>query len=199
MEHYHIAWWNLENLFDTQDSQLRPDWLQKELKKELKEWNQEILDCKIKQLSKIILKMNQERGPDILGVCEIENEHVLDLLIGSLSHSGQNYSVAHHDTSDGRGIDVAFIYDSDKFESEGQYFHVVLKRTATRDLFQVNLKNFSWKCVDSYWKSLAFQEGRYYAFRTISHYCSRNSELQEQKNFRKKGRKLFNCCYGRFQ
>jgi len=140
MQEYHIAWWNLENLFDVDNSASRPAWLQKELKKELKGWDQAILARKISQLAKIIQQMNQGTGPDILGVCEVENKPVLDLLVNSLQPLGRNYDVAHHDTSDQRGIDVAFIYDKSKFDYEGQFFCTILKRTATRDIFQVNLK-----------------------------------------------------------
>lgn len=141
MREYHIAWWNLENLFDVKDSTQRPDWLKKTLKKELEGWDQTVLDKKISQLSKIISKMNDGNGPDILGVCEVENKPVMDRLVDILRSSlGLNYEVAHHDTSDERGIDVAFIYDTDKFKFERQFFHVILKRTGTRDLFQVNLK-----------------------------------------------------------
>jgi len=140
MNEYFIAWWNLENLFDVENSLQRPLWLRSRLRSELAGWNQQILDKKISQLTKIISKMNGDQGPDILGVCEVENQPVLQLLVTRLSGVGRNYQIAHHDTSDERGIDVAFIYDAAKFTVERQFFHVVLKRTATRDLFQVNLR-----------------------------------------------------------
>lgn len=136
---YYLSWWNLENLFDVVDSTQRPDWLKAELKSELVGWDKAVLDKKINQLTKIISKLNSGNLPDILGVCEVENKPVMDLLVNSLNSLGRNYEVAHHDTSDKRGIDVAFIYDVDKFTFERQFFHVILKRTGTRDLFQVNL------------------------------------------------------------
>jgi endonuclease/exonuclease/phosphatase family metal-dependent hydrolase len=138
MDEYYIAWWNLENLFDVENSSQRPDWLQKELKKELKGWNQGVLDRKIQQLSGIISQMNGGNGPDLLGVCEVENNPVLEQVVDSLDPLGRAYEIAHHDCKDLRGIDVAFIYDSDSFKSKEQFCHIVLKRTATRDLFQVN-------------------------------------------------------------
>lgn len=84
--------------------------------------------------------MNNNSGPDILGVCEVENKPVMDQLVNSLGALGRNYKVVHHNTSDERGIDVAFIYDGDKFTFEGHISHFILKRTATRDLFQVDFK-----------------------------------------------------------
>lgn len=140
MNEYFIAWWNLENLFDVENSSQRPLWLRSRLRSELAGWNQQILDKKVSQLAKIISQMNGNHGPDILGVCEVENQPALELLVAGLSGLGRNYQIAHHDTSDDRGIDVAFIYDAAKFTVERQFFYVVLKRTATRDLFQVNLR-----------------------------------------------------------
>jgi hypothetical protein len=138
---YHVAWWNLENLFDVEDSPHRTEHLKNVVKGELKGWSGEVLSKKITQLSTIISKMNAGSGPDVLGICEVENKPVMDQLVGSLDGLGRNYQVAHHDCSDKRGIDVAFIYDGDAFTQEGEDFHVILKRTATRDLYQVELKS----------------------------------------------------------
>ena len=32
MVNYYVAWWNLENLFDVEDSAQRPEWLQRQLR-----------------------------------------------------------------------------------------------------------------------------------------------------------------------
>ncbi len=143
MTDYFITWWNVENLFDTFDSPKREDWLQKKLKGELKDWDANILKKKISQLGKIIKQMNNDSGPDILGVCEIENRKVLEDLIKELSTLPHNYDIAHADTKDGRDIDVGFIYDKNKFNVNETYSHFVLKRTTTRDLFQVNMETTS--------------------------------------------------------
>ncbi|NIM12480.1 MAG: endonuclease/exonuclease/phosphatase [Candidatus Aminicenantes bacterium] len=142
MKTYFIGWWNVENLFDVFDSQDRPEWLQKQLEEELEGWTGEVLDKKIRQLSSIIVKMNNGRGPDILGVCEIENENVMKKLAVKVEEglNHRSYDVVHHDTKDQRGIDVAFIYDREKFRAGEPFSHVVLKRNATRDIFQVNFE-----------------------------------------------------------
>ncbi|MCP4362375.1 MAG: endonuclease/exonuclease/phosphatase [Chloroflexi bacterium] len=137
---YQIAFWNLENLFDIEDSPRRSDRLQRVIGKDLKGWTQPLLDRKTNQLASIIRQMNDGRGPDILGICEVENDHVLRLLVQALAPLGRNYSIAHHDMSDNRGIDVGFIYDDDLFTNEAQFSHVVMRRTATRDIFQVNFR-----------------------------------------------------------
>ena len=73
---YFIAWWNVENLFDVYDSPHRPAWLQRALNSELRGWDENILNSKLDQLCKVIVAMNDGAGPDLLGVCEVENEAV---------------------------------------------------------------------------------------------------------------------------
>lgn len=140
MSNYYVAWWNLENLFDVENSTQRPAWLQQKLANELQGWNDQVLNQKVAQLASIISKMNGGAGPDLLGVCEVENKPAMDRLANALNLAGRAYHVAHHDTQDQRGIDVAFIYDSNLLEAHEQFFHVIVKREATRDLFQVNFR-----------------------------------------------------------
>lgn len=186
MECYYIGWWNLENLFDVFDSNHRPDWLQRQLNRELIGWDETILDRKISQLARIIMQMNQGIGPDVLGVCEVENEPVMQRLADSLAPLGRDYAIAHHDTEDSRGIDVGFIYDRQKFNLEMKFTHVVLKRQATRDLFQINLKTQSGHdliLVGNHWPSrlegvLESEPYRIVAGETLSYW---NSRILEEK------------------
>ena len=137
---YFIAFWNLENLFDVEDSPRRSEKLQRALGESIEGWTQDLLNKKVAQLASIITQMNDGNGPDMLGVCEVENDHVLNLLIDALAPLGRNYKVQHHDMSDRRGIDVGFIYDEDLFTFSQMFNHVVMRRTATRDILQVNFK-----------------------------------------------------------
>src|ERR671914_2916080 len=109
MPDYYVACWNVENLFDEENSPRRTEKLERALRGELRAWSREVLDRKIQQLASIIRQMNGGKGPDLLGVCEIENEFVLDLLVSALGSLNRDYRIAHADTSDLRGIDVAFI------------------------------------------------------------------------------------------
>lgn len=138
---HNIYWWNLENLFDIQTSSNRPEWLQKQLNSELKGWTQAVLDQKLDNLCSIIAKMNNGLGPDILGVCEIENEAVVQMLLSRLEQKlNRSYNIAHHDTKDKRGIDIALIYDKNMYKTDGHIFSLeIMKRNATRDLLQINL------------------------------------------------------------
>ena len=139
-EHF-IYWWNLENLFDVANSKERPEWIQKQIKRELKGWTSAVLDKKIANIASILQKMNDGKGPDILGVCEIENEAVVQRLMDRVGKVlNRTYKVLHHDSKDKRGIDIAIIYDTAKYEDDGRMFSLeVMKRNATRNLFQVNL------------------------------------------------------------
>ena len=135
-----IAFWNVENLFDVETAE-RPEKIRKMVRKELKGWNDAILGIKLAQLSKVIRSMHDGAGPDILGVCEIESRIVLEKLVARIaSDGGRTYQIAHADTSDNRGIDVAFLYDPAiaSTSPEEMFQHWIVKRYATRELFQVN-------------------------------------------------------------
>lgn len=187
MVEYFLAWWNLENLFDVENSPTRPAWLQKRLHGELKGWNQAVLNSKLVQLAKVIKKMNNDHGPDILGVCEVENEVVMNQLVAKLAPLGRNYAIAHEDTQDKRGIDVGFIFDADKFSFEQKFSHAIMKREATRELFQVNLKTKpaggDLVLVGNHWPSrsggeLQSEPYRMMAGETLSYWLKR---IQEEK------------------
>ena len=183
---YFIAWWNVENLFDVFSSTTRPSWLQTTLNNELTGWDSTVLSQKISQLSQIIMKMNNENGPDILGLCEIENIEVLDMLRVALYPLNRKYAIAHVDMEDARGIDIAFIYDKTIFNYEEQFNYVVRKRTATRDIFQVNFKTNSGKdliFVGNHWPaktggSLESEPYRIIAAETLSYWIERILEIK---------------------
>ena len=104
--------------------------------------------------------MNGGAGPDLLGVWEVENRFVLELLVAQLGGPlpARHYEIVHADTTDARGIDVAFIYDRDLFTvAAGEvFFHVVMRRNATRQLVQVNFTTLSgrtWSVFGNHWPS----------------------------------------------
>jgi hypothetical protein len=157
---YYLAWWNLENLFDEENSPRRTEKLQRAIGADVVGWTPARRDRKIAQLASVITQMNAGAGPDLLGVCEVENRFVLELLVtalgGSLTH--RNYDIVHADTDDARGIDVAFIYDRDLFDApeDEVFFHVVMRRNATRELVQVNFnthRNRTWSIFGNHWPS----------------------------------------------
>jgi len=181
---YQIAFWNLENLFDVENSPRREDKLQRAIGKDLAGWTQALLDRKVSQLGSIIRKMNGGHGPDMLGVCEVENKYVMDLLVQQLAPLGRKYAVVHHDMSDHRGIDVAFVYDATLFTFKDYFWHVVMRRTATRDILQVNFetrKGRLFVVLGNHWPSRSGGEltsgYRAIAGETIAYFHQRIQEL----------------------
>lgn len=142
METYHIAWWNVENLFDEEHSPRRTEKLARTLGAAITGWTPELRDTKISQLASVIARLNGGAGPDLMGVCEIENEFVLAALAAAVNLllPGRTYQTVHADTVDERGIDVAYLYDPARFTAppDQRFQHVVMRRTATREIFQVN-------------------------------------------------------------
>jgi len=174
---YHIAFWNLENLFDIENSPRRTDKVARALGKSIKGWTQALLDRKITQLSSIIQQMNLNRGPDLLGICEVENKFVVELLIQSLALLGKNYQVIHSDSPDQRGIDVAFIYDENLFKvplplEDNVFSHFVLRRTATRDILQVTFQTVAHQrqliVLGNHWPSRSGGQAESEAYRAMA-------------------------------
>ena len=137
-----VAFWNLENLFAPEGYPDREPWIAKALASELKGWTQALFETKVVQLASVITRMNAGQGPDILGVCEVENAYVVEALVSRLGSAGggRRYSVIHVDSKrDRRGIDTAFIYDAAKLavDPAAVFSHFVMRRTGTRDITQV--------------------------------------------------------------
>lgn len=138
MPNINIAWWNLENLFD-HETAIRDDELKSKLKAELKGWTVNVRNKKVSQLASIIELMFNGDGPALLGVCEVENEAVMERLANAINIPGRNYSVVSHESDDARGIDTSFIIDTNELTVVSTDHQVVIKRSATRDLFWVRL------------------------------------------------------------
>jgi exonuclease III len=149
MEEYFIAWWNLENLYDVDNSAQRSDRLKEILKEELIGWNDEVLNNKISQLAKVVSNMNDDNGPDILGVCEVEDGPVINKLVKKIKELiPRDYKVVHDQYDDKRCIEIGFIFDASKFEiakdsktgTDLVFSHDVLREEATRNILQINMK-----------------------------------------------------------
>ncbi len=169
MRTYHLAWWNVENLFDEEDAVAlgrRTDKVFRAIQNDIAGWTPQLRDRKIEQLASVIASMNRGRGPDLLGVGEVENLFVVQRLVDAVNSvlpAPRDYQVVHADTDDGRGIDVAFIYDDTLLDvplplEESVFFHVVMRRNATREIVQVNFKMRSpaartWAVFGNHWPS----------------------------------------------
>ncbi|HLT49991.1 endonuclease [Aequorivita nionensis] len=114
---YTVAFYNLENLFDTKND---PKTLDDDFTPGTEmDWNEKRYNKKLKKLGQIISQIGYaetSHPPVLLGVAEVENETVLHDLINSKFLKSKNYGYAHFDSPDERGIDTALLYRKDYFE-----------------------------------------------------------------------------------
>jgi 5'-nucleotidase (lipoprotein e(P4) family) len=132
-----LSFWNVENLFDTlDDPHVEGD--EEFTPSGPNQWTEERLAIKLKNLAAVISAMHDGRGPDVLGLAEIENRSVLERLIKSLEPLGRNYQIVHQDSPSGRGIDCALLYDASVFGLKQAKFHHV-DAEDTRDIVEAEL------------------------------------------------------------
>jgi hypothetical protein len=111
-QNYHIAFYNVENLFDTINSDNTSD---TEFTPQGKvPWTSERYNNKKEKLASVIAAMNKEL-PDIFGMCEVENINVVKDLITTGKLQEMKYGIVHYDSPDERGIDVALLYNKCNF------------------------------------------------------------------------------------
>lgn len=133
-----VAFWNLQNLFDTTPSDIAADLgFTPE-----QGWTPAIFDQKIGNLAEAIRLMFGGAMPDLFGLCEIETKELVEQLIALIDPAGlKNYRVAHVDSPDIRGIDTSLFYSANVFELAGvPEGHLIFLRYPTRDIFQVPLR-----------------------------------------------------------
>lgn len=131
-----VAFWNLQNLFDIEVSPIAADLDFTPVHG----WDRRAFEAKVSGLAEIIRLMFDGRGPDLLGICEIENERVAHALIDAIGRD--DYALAHVEHPDIRGIDTSLIYSTRLFELDESRLrgHLVHLRFPTRDIFEVHLK-----------------------------------------------------------
>ena len=111
-----VAFYNLENLFDTENDTLIFD---DDRTPEGKDnWTHERYNQKLDNLSKVLLEIGSDitkTSPDVIGICEVENLKVIEDLINHPALLSKNYGIVHFDSPDERGIDVALLYKKGVF------------------------------------------------------------------------------------
>lgn len=111
-----VGFYNVENLFDTKNDTLIDD--EEFLPEGTKAWTEDKYQEKIANIASVISQLGKELckdGLSLIGVSEIENEKVLEDLIRHPILSQRKLGILHHESSDKRGIDVAMIYDTEKY------------------------------------------------------------------------------------
>ena len=108
-----VAFYNVENLFDTEEDPYRLD--EEFLPTSEKKWNKARYEDKLAKLAQVIAAMNY---PELLGLAEVENEAVLRDLVERSDLADAGYDIVHYDSPDVRGIDVALLYRTAFFTPE---------------------------------------------------------------------------------
>lgn len=107
-----VMFYNTENLFDavndstTDDEEFLPDGARK--------WTNSRYHKKLDAVSRVIIAAGGWQIPDVVGLCEVENNQVITDLTehGILAEIG--YSFIHYDSPDSRGIDICMLYRPEK-------------------------------------------------------------------------------------
>jgi endonuclease/exonuclease/phosphatase family metal-dependent hydrolase len=140
---YTIAFYNQENLFDTIDDPHKND--NEFLPDSKKEWNTQKYQNKLHNMARVIASMNDGKGPDMIGLCEVENDAVLNDLVKQESLQKASYHFAHFESPDERSIDNALLYNSKKLQPVYQVAYPVVFADApnskTRDILLVKLQS----------------------------------------------------------
>ncbi len=120
-----IAFYNLENLFDTipnnplgRDVEYTPGGDKK--------WDGRKYRNKINNLAYAISQFTTKTtpyGPAVIGVSEIENRSVLEDLVADPAIAAWNLQIVHHDSPDSRGVDVGLLYNPRYFKVENVTNH----------------------------------------------------------------------------
>jgi hypothetical protein len=111
-----VGFYNLENLFDTEndttinDEDFLPDGKMG--------WTDERYAEKQTNMAYAVAQIATDytkSGLSVFGVAEIENRKVLEDLVSQPSLAARNYKIVHYNSPDRRGIDVALIYNPAHF------------------------------------------------------------------------------------
>lgn len=143
-----VAFYNLENLFDTINDPLKFDEASPIM--EMKANRSEVYKQKIKNMARVVANIGADKAnnaPAVIGVCEIENRKVLEDLVNDPLLLGKDYGIIHFDGPDRRSIDVALLYQKALFRPIDSSSHELLiyddltrKRVFTRDQLLVKGK-----------------------------------------------------------
>lgn len=153
-----VAFWNFENFFDPFVDSTR-------VYNEFTEnggqhWTVSRFYRKRNNMYKAILALSEGKPLAVLGIAEIENQYVLNMLFNKTPLKNHNYRIIHYEGDDKRGIDVALVYCIDKLQlihSEGVKVKNPKNRNyKTRDILYVKFydrRGDTIHCFVNHWPS----------------------------------------------
>lgn len=139
---YKALFYNCENLFDTLDAEgVDDDGFTPEGQYE---WNSERYGTKMQRIAQAIGEFAST--PDLVGLCEIENMRVLEDLCSEAPLKRANYGILHYESRDPRGIDLALLYDPERFHPYDRQAYSIKNPgsgTSTRPILSIGLETES--------------------------------------------------------
>lgn len=149
-QQFRVMEYNVENLFDCRHDSLKND--KEFLPESPKGWSYNRYQDKLKKIAKVILAASHEQVPDLVGLCEVENEYCLDGLTRYSPLRDAGYCYVMTNSPDERGVDVALLYQPATFRLIGsQYISIPYKeinRRPTRDILHVTGRVVSGDTLD---------------------------------------------------
>lgn len=128
-----VAFYNVENLFDTEDDPATND--EEFTPKGAYRYTKKVYEQKLHNIATVINQLDAA----IVGLAEIENATVLRDLIAQPELGNDNYEYVWYNSPDPRGIDVALLYNPALFKPlRTKAVPVRMKGMATRDVLLVS-------------------------------------------------------------
>ena len=110
---FRVMEYNVENLFDCRHDSLKQD--TEFLPGSVRNWMYRRFQDKVNKIGKVILAAGKEQVPDLVGLCEVENDYCLKSLTRYSPLREVGYKYVMTSSPDERGIDVALLYQPVSF------------------------------------------------------------------------------------
>ena len=109
---YPVAFYNVENLFDTEDDPETDD--DEFTPNGPMRYTNEIYRKKLHNIATVLQVLGDKKNKEgiaLLGMAEVENDRVLNDLLSQPEIKDRGYRYVWYDSNDPRGIDVALVYN----------------------------------------------------------------------------------------
>jgi endonuclease/exonuclease/phosphatase family metal-dependent hydrolase len=167
---FRVVFWNTENLFDTHHDSLKLD--EEFLPSSYRGWHYGRYRKKLADVSRVITALGEWASPALVGFCEVENDNVMRDLTKYSPLKEHGYQYVMTDSPDRRGIDVALLYQRDRFKLLGYQFLRIYPESPghfpTRDILHVTGQLLTGDSLDVF----------------VCHFPSRSSGEKETEPYR---------------
>ncbi|HLV70439.1 MAG TPA: hypothetical protein VKY34_06990 [Xanthomarina sp.] len=165
-----VAFYNLENLFDTINDPTKNDEASPIM--EMKGDIQEVYKKKVSNMARVVSEIGTDvaqNSPAIIGVSEVENREVMEDVANDPLLLDKDYGIIHYNSPDRRGIDVGLFYQKRLFTPLYTSSHELVifdddsrERVYTRDQLLVSgkLEDEMIHIIVNHWPSRSGGEAR---------------------------------------